>query len=92
MKRRIILTVALELGLIALVAGMFAFSVRMVRQERDWREQGTQAGPAAQIAVDVSNWWLQYWWAAVPFIVFGGLGMAAVIAFTGRPALQRVHA
>ncbi|MBO0698414.1 MAG: hypothetical protein J2P46_08475 [Zavarzinella sp.] len=86
MKRRIILAVALELVLLALIAGMFVFSIYMARQERGWREQGVQVGPVAQTAVDVSMWWLKYWWTAVPLFILGGLGLGAVIVFTGRPA------
>jgi hypothetical protein len=86
MRRRLLLAGASELVLIALVVGMFAFSIHMVRQQRDWREQGMQAGPAAQIAVDVSEWWLEYWWMVAPLLVLGGLGLAAVIVLTGRPA------
>jgi len=81
----LILAVVLEMVLFALVAGMFAFSIHMARQERDWREQGIQVGPVAQVAVDLSMWWLKYWWAIAPFLVLGGLGLAAVIVFAGRP-------
>jgi hypothetical protein len=84
MRRRLILAAVLELVLMALVAGMFAFSIHMVRQERDWREQGMQAGPIAEIAMDVSDWWLKYWWTAAPLLVLGGVGLAAVVVFTGQ--------
>jgi hypothetical protein len=65
---------------------MFGFSVHMARQERDWREQGAVLSSSAQLALDISMWWLKYWWVAAPILVLGGLGLAAVIAFTGRPA------
>jgi len=80
----LVLAAALELLLIALVAGMFAFSSHMVRQERAWREEGANLSSATQLALDVSMWWFKYWWIVAPPLVLGGLGLAAVIVFTGR--------
>jgi hypothetical protein len=85
MRRRLILAIGLELLLVALVAGMFALSIHFARQEKAWADQGMAIGPAAQVMVDVSMWWLKYWWTTVPLIVLGGAGMAAVIVFAGRP-------
>jgi ABC-type antimicrobial peptide transport system permease subunit len=86
MRRRYVVAAGVELVVIALVSAMFGFSVHMVRQERDWREQGRALGPFAQLGLDLSMWWLSYWWVAAPMLVLGGLGLAAVIAFSGRPA------
>jgi len=86
MRRRYLVAAVVELVIIALVSVMFGFSVHMVRQERDWREQGMAVGPFAQLGLDLSMWWLSYWWIAAPLIVLGGLGLAAVITFSGRPA------
>jgi hypothetical protein len=84
MRRRLVFAALFELGVIGLVAGMLPFSMYMVRQDRDWREQGVGVGPVAQVAVDVSMWWLKYWWAVAPMIVLGGFGLAALIVFSGR--------
>jgi len=86
MRRRLVLAAVLELVLIALVAGLFVSSVYMAHQEKAWREQGVAIGPVATLALDVSMWWLEYWWMVAPLLVFGGLGLAAVIVFIGRPA------
>jgi hypothetical protein len=85
MSRRYALAALVVLVLIALVAGMFAFSVYLAQQERGWREQGVGVGPGAQVAVDVSIWWLKYWWAAAPLLILGGLALAVVIVSTGSP-------
>jgi hypothetical protein len=93
MKRRYVFAAAVVLVAIALVVGMFPFSLHMVRQERDWREQGVGIGPSAQIGVDISMWWLKYWWTAAPMVIGGAIGIAAVIVFTGRSTpLSRVQA
>jgi len=84
MRRRVALAAAIELALIGLVAAMFVFSIYFVQQERAWREQGMGVGPTAQIAVDISMWWLAYWWLVAPLLVLGGLGLAAILVFTGR--------
>jgi hypothetical protein len=86
MRRRIVLAAALEVVIIAFIGGMFAFSVYMAQQEKAWRDQGVVIGPVETVAVDVSMWWLKYWWTAVPLFILGGLVMAAVIVFTGWPA------
>ena len=86
MRRRVVLAAALEVALFALVAGMFAFSIHMVRQELVWRQQGMAVGPAARVAVDVSMWWLEYWWMVAPLLVLGAVGLGAVIVFTSWPA------
>ena len=86
MRRRLVLAAAVELTLLALMVGMHAFSIYMARRERDWRELGVKLGPVAQLAIDVSMWWLSYWWIVAPLILLGGLGLAGLILVTGgRP-------
>jgi hypothetical protein len=86
MRRRILPAAILLVVEIALLAGMFAFSRHMARQERVWREQGEHLSAPAQAAIDVSMWWSKYWWMVVPPLLLGGVGAAVLIVLVRKPA------
>jgi hypothetical protein len=86
MRRRIVPAAALLVVESALIAGMFAFSWQMARQERVWRERGERLSAPALAAIDVSMWWSKYWWVVVPPLLLGGVGAAALIVLVRKPA------